>query len=72
MHPLFQMPRKAGGGEVEEMELPSQEPASDLVTASHEFIQAINSGDAHEVAEAFKAMMDICDSDKDAYASDKV
>ena len=64
MHPLLQMPRNnyAVGGEVEEQEMPSDEPAGDAVQAAQELISAIQSGDPHEVAEAFKAMMGVCDA----------
>lgn len=64
MHPLLNMPRNkyAVGGEVEEIEAPHEEPMADAVQAAQELISAIQSGSAEEVAEAFKAMFEICDA----------
>lgn len=61
MHPLLAIQRKAGGGEVQEIELKSE--SSDLQMASAELIEAIKSGDSHEVAEAIRACFQILDAE---------
>jgi len=60
MHPLLAIQRKAGGGEVEEIEIGG---GDDLHMASQELIEAIKSGDAHEVAEAIRACFQILDAE---------
>lgn len=60
MHPLLAIQRKANGGVIEEVEI---EGSSDLQMASAELIEAIKSGDSHEVAEAIRACFQILDAE---------
>jgi hypothetical protein len=64
LHPLFQIANKNHGGSVAEVELPST-GNDDLITASQELIDAIGSGDPHEVADTLRACFQILDAGED-------
>lgn len=68
MHPLLQTNSYAKGGSVAEevMDAPAADNSGggdDLTHAADELISAIQTGDAHGVAQALKACFQICDAE---------